>query len=49
MICFCSHMDTSPDFTGKDVKPQIVQNYRGGDIVLPGDPARSSASPIIPR
>jgi tripeptide aminopeptidase len=36
-ICFCSHMDTSPDCTGKDVKPQIVRNYRGGDIVLPGD------------
>src|SRR5580692_5852569 len=37
VICFCSHMDTSPDCTGKDVKPQIVRNYRGGDIVLPGD------------
>jgi tripeptide aminopeptidase len=38
VICFCSHMDTSPDCTGKDVKPQIVRNYRGGDIVLPADP-----------
>ncbi len=37
VICFCSHMDTSPDCTGKDVKPQIVKNYQGGDIVLPGD------------
>jgi tripeptide aminopeptidase len=37
VICFCSHMDTSPDCTGKDVKPQIVKAYRGGDIVLPGD------------
>jgi tripeptide aminopeptidase len=37
VVCFCSHMDTSPDCTGKDVKPQIVRNYRGGDIVLPGD------------
>jgi tripeptide aminopeptidase len=37
VICFCSHMDTSPDCTGTDVKPQIVRNYRGGDIVLPGD------------
>src|ERR1700710_2058050 len=37
VICFCSHMDTSPDCTGKDVKPQIVRNYRGGDIALPGD------------
>lgn len=40
VICFCSHMDTSPDCTGKDVKPQIVRNYRGGDIVLPADPAQ---------
>jgi tripeptide aminopeptidase len=40
VICFCSHMDTSPDCTGKDVKPQIVKNYRGGDIVLPADPAQ---------
>jgi tripeptide aminopeptidase len=37
VICFCSHMDTSPDCTGKDVKPQIVKNYQGGDIVLPAD------------
>jgi tripeptide aminopeptidase len=40
VICFCSHMDTSPDCTGKDVKPQIVKDYRGGDIVLPADPAQ---------
>jgi tripeptide aminopeptidase len=37
VICFCSHMDTSPDCSGKDVKPQIVKNYQGGDIVLPAD------------
>lgn len=37
VICFCSHMDTSPDCTGRDVKPQIVKNYQGGDIVLPAD------------
>jgi tripeptide aminopeptidase len=37
VICFCSHMDTSPDCSGKDVKPQVVRKYRGGDIVLPGD------------
>jgi tripeptide aminopeptidase len=38
VICFCSHMDTSPDCTGANVKPQIVKNFRGSDIVLPGDP-----------
>ena len=37
VICFCSHMDTAPDFTGTNVKPQIVRSYAGGDIVLPGD------------
>src|SRR3954452_4345784 len=40
VICFCSHMDTSPDCTGANVKPQIVRTYSGGDIVLPGDPAQ---------
>lgn len=40
VICFCSHMDTAPDFTGTGVKPQIVRNYAGGDIPLPGDPAQ---------
>jgi tripeptide aminopeptidase len=39
-ICFCSHMDTSPDCTGRNVKPQIVRNYRGGDIILPADPTQ---------
>ena len=33
-------MDTSPDVTGKDVKPQLVRNYQGGDIVLSGDAAQ---------
>src|ERR1044072_7142534 len=40
VICFCAHMDTSPDVSGKDVKPQIVRNYQGGDIALPGDRAQ---------
>src|SRR6202011_3913526 len=38
VICFCSHMDTSPDCSGANVKQQIARNYRGGDIVLPADP-----------
>jgi tripeptide aminopeptidase len=33
-------MDTSPDCTGAGVKPQLVSNYRGGDIVLPADPSQ---------
>ncbi len=34
VIGFVSHFDTTPDFTGANVKPQIVENYDGGDIVL---------------
>lgn len=37
VICFCSHMDTSPEMSGANVKPVIHKNYRGGDIILPGD------------
>lgn len=33
-IGFISHFDTSPDFTGANVKPQIIENYDGGDITL---------------
>lgn len=34
VIGFVSHMDTSPDMTGKNVKPRIVKNYDGNDILL---------------
>lgn len=37
-IGFISHVDTSPSASGTNVKPQIV-SYKGGDIVLPGDPS----------
>lgn len=37
VICFCSHMDTSPDCSGENVKPIIHKNYLGNDIVLPDD------------
>ena len=40
VICFCSHMDTSPDCSGRNVRPQVVRNYRGGDIALPADPTQ---------
>mgnify|MGYP002625685159 CR=1 FL=1 len=33
-IGFISHYDTSPDCSGKDVKPQIIHNYNGGEILL---------------
>jgi len=37
VIGLAAHMDTSPEVSGKDVKPQIHRNYSGGDIALPGD------------
>ena len=36
-IAFNSHLDTSPETTGKDVRPQVIASYAGGDITLPGD------------
>jgi len=38
VICFCSHMDTSPDCSGYGVSPIIHQNYQGEDLILPDDP-----------
>ncbi|MBD8662728.1 peptidase T [Rhizobium sp. CFBP 8752] len=40
VVCFCAHMDTAPDFSGTDVKPQVIRNYQGGDIALPGHAGR---------
>lgn len=37
VICFCSHVDTAPDCSGKDVKPILHKNYQGLDIILPDD------------
>lgn len=37
VICFCSHVDTSPESSGKDVKPIVHKNYDGSVIVLPAD------------
>ena len=34
VIGFVSHFDTSPDFSGANVNPQIIENYDGGDIIL---------------
>ena len=41
VICFCSHVDTSPDVTGAGVKPMVHKKYDGLDIVLPEHPAGS--------
>lgn len=37
VICFCSHMDTSPDSSGKNVKPLVHSDYKGQDLILPLD------------
>lgn len=39
VICFCSHVDTSPDCSGEHVKPLIHAQYNGQDIILPDDPS----------
>jgi len=39
-VALCAHLDTSPETTGKGVKPQVIRNYRGGDLPLAGNPAR---------
>lgn len=37
VICYCSHVDTSPDCSGAGVKPIVHRNYNGRDLVLPDD------------
>jgi tripeptide aminopeptidase len=39
-VALNAHVDTSPEFSGKDVKPQVLRDYDGRDISLPGDPSR---------
>ncbi len=51
-VALNSHVDTSPEFSGKGVNPQVVRNYDGRDLVLPGDPnrvIRLSESPELGR
>ena len=46
---FIAHMDTAPDFSGENVKPQIIENYDGGDVLLAGsgDMLTVSAFPTL--
>lgn len=37
VVCFCSHMDTSADCSGENVKPIVHKNYQGQDLVLPDE------------
>jgi tripeptide aminopeptidase len=40
VVCFCSHVDTAPDCSGKDVQPLLHSSYDGRDFVLPNNPAQ---------
>jgi len=40
IIVWLAHVDTSPEYSGTDVRPIVHENYSGGDITLPGDPAQ---------
>jgi tripeptide aminopeptidase len=40
VVCFCAHVDTSPDCSGQGVKPIVHRNYTGEPIVLPEDPSQ---------
>jgi len=48
-ICWCSHLDTSPETSGANVKPQIIENYPGGDITLPGDASKVIKTDVNPE
>lgn len=39
-VAFNAHVDTNPENSGKDVAPQVIRDYPGGDIVLPKDPSK---------
>jgi tripeptide aminopeptidase len=47
-----AHVDTSPSTSGANVKPQVISNYQGGDIILPGDSSvviRESENPELKK
>jgi tripeptide aminopeptidase len=51
VIAYCAHLDTSPETSGKNVSPRVIENYSGGDILLPGDKdrvIRAADNPELP-
>ena len=40
VVALFAHLDTSPETSGAGVRTQVIENYQGGDLVLPGDPSR---------
>lgn len=45
-IGLIAHIDTVPDFSGENVKPQVIENYSGGDVPLGGERARAVARDV---
>ena len=44
VVCFNAHLDTSPETSGANVRPQVIRNYDGRDITLPGNGAKICVS-----
>ena len=49
VVAFNSHVDTSPETTGKDVKPNVIDNFDGEDITLSGDSSKIITSDTCPE
>jgi tripeptide aminopeptidase len=52
VVAFNAHVDTSPETTGKNVRPQVIRGYAGGDITLPADTSkviRTAENPELNR
>jgi tripeptide aminopeptidase len=50
VIGFIAHVDTSPELSGKDVRPLVHRNYQGQDLILPDDPStmlRLADNPLL--
>ena len=48
VIGFLAHLDTSPDFNGENVKPQVIEHYDGGEIPLKGKPGMTLSPAMFP-
>ena len=50
-VGFIAHLDTIPDFSGENVRPQLIENYDGGDVVLgsSGRVLTAEVNPNLPR
>jgi tripeptide aminopeptidase len=49
VVAFNSHVDTSPETTGNQVKPNVIENFDGQDIVLSGDPTKVITAASCPE